>query len=91
MREFVIELSNGVINSKSKFSFKVFNALLDTNVRYSLLIYLLQQVGVTPVEQEGETSLEIENAEKYEKFGIWLCDKLEYQNKKNTTVKVETI
>jgi hypothetical protein len=91
MREFVIELSNGVINSKSKFSFKVFNALLDTNVRYSLIVYLLNQIGIAPVEQEGETSIAIEDMEKYEKFGLWLSDKLQYQQKKNTTLKVEKV
>lgn len=88
MNQFTIELNNGVINSKSRFNFKVFNALLDTNVRFSLIIFLLKHIGIT-INDELEFTINDQN--KVTQFEAWLTEKNEYQKQKSSTIQVEAI
>ena len=90
METYNINLNNGVINAKSKFNFKTFNSILQNNVRYSLLLFLLNEVGIEPKKGDNHTDFLITDLEKTNHFCEWLEQRLnhlqEIENKKSTVL-----
>lgn len=91
MEQYKINLINGIITSRSHFNFKVFNALLDTNVRYSLTVFLLEQVGFHIFTNDNDVDIVEANKEKRLKFQRWLDEKEQYIIKNSPTIKVESL
>lgn len=92
MKQLIINLINGKISAKSGFSFDVFNALLETNVRYSLILFLLRKVGFGLFIDKG--TIEIVQTDKGEQSGYftkWISEKEQFEAKKSNTITAEAI
>lgn len=73
-----ITLQGGKITGKSQLNFKKFVSLMETNLQYSLLITLLQEVGLGIELQKDFLQITKENPEKTENLIEWLCYKEAY-------------
>lgn len=84
-----IPLFNGKITGKSQLNFKKFVSLMETNLQYSLLITLLQEVGLGIELQKEFLEIQNESQEKTQKLIEWLCYKEAYKLEKKIALAKE--
>lgn len=81
-----INLVNGKITQKSGFNFQKFVSVLDTNVKYSLTVFLLRSIGLTLKTEDNSLIMELNDAENATKFYNWIEEKQKYLQSKNIGV-----
>lgn len=81
-----IKLVDGKITQKSGFSFKTFVDVLDTNVKYALIMYLLKDAGLELKADDSSLVLELSNEKRVTNFYSWLNEKRLYLQSKSVGV-----
>lgn len=71
---------------KGRINFKKFVSTLDTNVKYSLTTFLLQNVGLRIKTEDSSIIMELSDADKATKFYNWLHEKEQYLQAKGIGV-----
>ena len=83
MNQYIINLLDGKIVGRSKFNFFTFISLLDSNIKYSLILALLNAIGLRISTNSIGFKLKEENAEQAKLFYTWLKTKEDYIKDKN--------
>ena len=83
MNQYIISLFDGKIVGRSKFNFFTFISLLDSNIKYSLILALLNAIGLRISTNSIGFKLKEENTEQAKLFYTWLKTKEDYIKDKN--------